>query len=50
MNSTPEVILNKIFTHTLHGFVNYVKAYYLETYIKTAVSFHKLSKLIKMSM
>ena len=29
-NSTPEVILNKIFTHSLHGFVNYVKAYLLE--------------------
>ena len=29
---TPEIILDKIFSHSLHGFVDYVKQYYISLY------------------
>ena len=32
VNTTPDIIINKIFTHSLHGFTTYVKQYYIAEY------------------
>ena len=35
VNGTPDIILDKIDTHSLHGFTNYVKLFLLQTYQDT---------------
>ena len=32
VNTTPDIIINKIFTHSLNGFTTYVKQYYIAEY------------------
>ena len=32
LNSTPECILNKVYTHSCKGFTNYIKIFYLHEY------------------
>ena len=32
VNTTPDIIINKIFTHSLHGFTTYVKQYNIAEY------------------
>ena len=35
VNDTPHIILEKIDTHSLNGFTNYVKLFVLQTYLDT---------------
>ena len=35
VNGTPDIILDKIDTHSLNGFTNYVKLFLLQTYQDT---------------
>lgn len=35
LNETPQIILDKIYTHCFNGFKNYVKQYYISTYQTT---------------
>ena len=37
VNDTPHIILEKIDTHSLNGFTNYVKLFLLQTYQETRV-------------
>ena len=32
INNTPNIILNKIYTHSLHGFATYIKNFFIQTY------------------
>ena len=32
INNTPNIILNKIYTHSLHGFSTYIKNFFIQTY------------------
>ena len=32
INNTPNIILNKIYTHSLHGFATYIKIFFIQTY------------------
>ena len=32
INNTPNIILNKIYTHSLHGFATYINNYFIQTY------------------
>ena len=37
VNGTPDIILDKIDTHSLNGFTNYVKLFLLQTYQDTCI-------------
>ena len=37
VNCTPDIILDKIDTHSLNGFTNYVKLFLLQTYQDTCI-------------
>ena len=32
INNTPNIIINKIYTHSLHGFATYIKNFFIQTY------------------
>ena len=34
INNAPDLLKDKVTTHSLHGFSNYIKLYYLNTYIE----------------